>query len=1291
MADTQFMGYRGGFVVCNGDENLLFNYTAASGSPMRVQRSASTVFQIENGGELSISPNTNFATLPALKLSYSAAASYPFLQLYDSNLGAVAANFAAATAGTGYVATITTTVDATSATAAALKVVADTGSATPVNRLFSFGYTDNLDAYQETLYASALGKLYLKNDLLWAASGNIGESAQNRPSNVYAATSVVGGGTAIKENELSIGPTSAITNKSITALQTGTNDPFVRFTVGSGWQFSNNGVDVLDFGTSTITDWDSLYDADQTLTIDGNPLTFTQSATTGIGFVVEKTIANADSPVMKVQATSTTFAQPLFNLTTNGTQEALVVYRNANGTSTTPLATFQNVYAADSYPILKLVSGSGGAKLIDAYLTTTPKFNVDTNGVVALNKIYDVNNGGLTFYHQSDNSTMGFGDSTFTNRTNFSFYVKNGLFQVNNASNKSGNFYAYTAGVLFDCSGHITNTAAGNITTTSGSSFAMTLTGGSSGATLTAVGGHVNVTAPAGRDVVVTATNNASSDIFLSAHGSSIQFNSTAAGETSLDGGLPQNIIGAVNTAYDTAVTSGLTTLDGAYNNFSGAGTVTIDAGDLTWRIQSVYDFVIDDGTNVYLTTDGANTKMYVGSASVRTELGPIDGNIVFTTGVATRGIYAPTAGSLDIEISSATGSGDILITSAGDTKLSGSSVTLYNSVGAATYGVLTGTNSYFKVAGYFQTLADGIAAWPGTASATGIAVDGNALEFINTGSSALLQGVSVKVDGGTGTTILENDKWSMSVGTDGLATITPDSANTQDIVKINNPLADFYGIKITPTGTNTNPAYQRGIYSQGQLYVYGTTATSLTGDYWFGVNCSFSSTGTGLGAGEEVAGFYALLSGDADDAADYYGASVTLGGSKGSGSYSAFVANGGWDYALTGIGRIAHTISGATGWTGNQVILDTQFTSSGISTTNLYGHRIYIGNNAGDSSATYYGLHLSTTSNTAFTKYGIYLDGNWRYGIQSTSGLHVLSRTNGTWSGFGPVLTVQNLNASGDAGPSLYALNSSTAGTAVNVSSNNVGMTLSASSTGIAATAPVNSFVRSNASSTSATSVVTIDNQDADASGGVAAALTVANTYSSTSSKVLELDSAYSSSTEGTRRAITLVSSKTNQREIQMISGTSMNATGSVDWYYYGLWSTQSFSYWDSVNPGTGGDTLHVPLVLPHRSTINSITVWCYFVGTGNATETNRTRVTLFYKRYDQSIAFTNLAQGYFGTGTGNQSLTLSSISAAVDETINHYFLEIRGPIAAGRTTIRFLGGYYSYSIDDLGVAPGY
>ncbi len=312
MANKTPVWYEAGFGVYGGDDTIHHLYTDGSGNILTLDKTsaANTVFEVKNAGEARIRSVTG-ASSPALEIDGLSSQTFlkvdddensdhilsVYKEIEDIPTNAWSVNFKLRDSGTPQNADV------------ALRLVHDIQTNSPPQgaNLLSMGYTNATEVYQELFRFEQSGDAYLMGssgaDLLWDTDGggSIGGSAANRPANVYADTSMVGGGTVVQAQTVQLGP-AADNDKTLTALQSATS-PYIKYVNGSGkWQFSNDGVTPLDFGTSAVLSWDDLYALDQSLTIDGSVLTFTQTATTGTAFKVTRNLSssNTDSPIMDV-------------------------------------------------------------------------------------------------------------------------------------------------------------------------------------------------------------------------------------------------------------------------------------------------------------------------------------------------------------------------------------------------------------------------------------------------------------------------------------------------------------------------------------------------------------------------------------------------------------------------------------------------------------------------------------------------------------------------------------------------------------------------------------------------------------------------------------------------------------------------------------------------------------------------------------------------------------------------------------------------------------------------------
>jgi len=180
-----------------------------------------------------------------------------------------------------------------------------------------------------------------------------------------------------------------------------------------------------------------------------------------------------------------------------------------------------------------------------------------------------------------------------------------------------------------------------NIGTTIAKTIAIGNTTGATALDFDAGTGGVSINATAGGDIALTVASDAASDVTFAAHGSgAIPFNSATAGQTTLNGSLPQNVIGAINTIF---------------TGSSSAGVVSnaVTAGAALAIGQCVYTTTTDDRVDVTdVSTDTAASE-FIG---------------ICTTAAASAGdpVTVATQGLIDVQVEAATYvSGDAIYLSA--------------------------------------------------------------------------------------------------------------------------------------------------------------------------------------------------------------------------------------------------------------------------------------------------------------------------------------------------------------------------------------------------------------------------------------------------------------------------------------------------------------------------------------------------------------------------------------------------------------------------------------------------
>ena len=422
--DRSIMYFDGGFKVVGGNDTIWNNITTTSLNVMRFERSGEDVFTLANFGELKVSP-TSSATSAALDVQ-GYPANQDLFRLYDKNVGEDVLKVTKTDTASGWaVNMVLRNEDGPQATDEALRLTHDVQSDTPqaAASLLSMGYTGASPTftYAEMFKFVQGGSFYLMKstgaNILWDTDGggSIGASGATRPANVYAATTVNAAGSVLKTNAVDLGPAAA-TDKTITALQSGSS-PYIKYVNGSGkWQFSNNGVDVLDFGTSNVATWDDLYASDTNnnvlrISTQNEPLTIQQIATKGNALKVTRNLAggSTDAPVALIENANGTDDQAALNIESSSGGPAIDVNFPA-----APLQT----------PGLK-VSNSG-----------TERFRVTNSGTMLLTPANYPGAPALDIPFYTDDAATGI-------RLTFTGTGDNDLLQIN--GNAGGCYYKVTA------------------------------------------------------------------------------------------------------------------------------------------------------------------------------------------------------------------------------------------------------------------------------------------------------------------------------------------------------------------------------------------------------------------------------------------------------------------------------------------------------------------------------------------------------------------------------------------------------------------------------------------------------------------------------------------------------------------------------------------------------------------------------------------------------------------------------------------------------------------------------
>lgn len=486
--------------------------------------------------------------------------------------------------------------------------------------------------------------------------------------------------------------------------------------------------------------------------------------------------------------------------------------------------------AKSGYTTLEANSGSGG--LIVAQGTPgsaltlksgtisggTTVFNALTNGLVQLYQGGGVvSTGNISFYSGSDSTlTLGKSDQNQT----IQFYPGSaGSMTINSIGNYNGTFLAYVSSYTLRASG------ASYLQTSSGA------------LDMTAEGGAITITSQGVSNK--TTIRSMSSFVEFYSNGTTVAVNGTG-GEQALNTSST-NLIGAIN-EVNTGMTG--TTLDVAYNNSSGASTINVDNGSVTWLTSSTYKHIIS-GSGITSTKSIADVTAASGALTASQIL---TGHSISISGHAFDNSTAQLIGQqLSVTPNSSTAS-------MYGTKIGSGWTYGLHSASVGAFEVSTATTALTlcqaNASGKFLNLRDGTIS-SGTDRFTVLKTGDTSLE-VNSSSAAL-----TLAQNGAGNTLLLKDG-TLSGGTDvyaisdvGYVTHTPIDptasyvANTITVVNggLSTAKSTFSGLVVDITG-HANDNLHTLVPSCGFLagYTQGDAPTAMTagfaagGDWYFGM-----------------------------------------------------------------------------------------------------------------------------------------------------------------------------------------------------------------------------------------------------------------------------------------------------------------------------------------------------------------------------------------------------------------------------------------------------------------------
>lgn len=1157
-------------------------------------------------------------------------------------------------------------------------------------------------------------------------------------------------------------------------------------------------INELDSGLGAIT-WDDIYDNDQSLTIDGTPLTFTQTSTTGIGFGVARnqSAANTDSPIVKIRnyATAAIDDQPalqclyednagmagdnvktiegaftsvagvtggnvkvfntLLSLNAGDTGGTLYGYF-ADGSTTGSWTSYgfyadtdwtYGLYSAAKSHVEDSLSGTESINILNAVVTASA---ARTSGDA-------INYRAQLIPHASDTSDAsyygfyGVGSATGSGRKYAFFSDENWSYGL------YSNAQVYAKDTL---SGSESITVVDSIVEasaqrTSGDAIAhraIINPNASDLATAYYYGFHAqgSVTGSAIKRAFYADANwsyglyslapVSVNNIGISGAGWTI---SSIVGSTNgLNGTLYGQIISLSESATDTGAIRGLSlnlTPDGSATNTTYGLYADADWDYGIYSDSKIHTQLLSQSAsaNVYNAVVTANgiTGTIIGYNFLLSESATDSGGIygayfditpdvsasntkraLYVTSDWDYGIYSASPGIFQqtLTSSSAFEQFSIHLTSGGNT---GNEVALLDI--SLTGNVGDSGPTYYGINLAAASISSG--------SAIGVHVDSDWTYGLYSHSKSLVSVATIpagekcfEVIAGTlaaGSIGLAVDATSVGLTSSGLAamevSLTGSASDTAGYLNgIVVSYTDGGGTPDATRGIYIGATWDYGIYSGSKIYVASDAPSGIGATGHWSV-CSRVDPATSLASNDEVAAYYADLRDNVSDdsSAIYYGLYIETTDLGAANKRGIFVDTT-WpadQYATMIYSGIHYWEEDFGSVVGNTTFVN--FTLSGLLNSSIEGRclnlELFPDVNQSDGSS-WYGVRAymgNANANDTVGSFAFRANANWHYGLYVDNNLSIQQAPNeGT-------VHVESLSSSAITSSNYYGYSyyhtrhaSDTAGelhsfyaqanNAVLLGSGLVIYGFEAGNKcniGMLSKAETNLFQRVNAEWTSTTTpVVYIDNAN---TSNDTAALCVASAATGAASKCLEISHSYAGgNTEDTRRALVFTSAQTNRRASNIYTWTPAGSSATTnDWYLYHATpgASQPSSYWLPATT-SGEESLLAPIVVPHNSILQTVVIYIYLAGTAPAAG-SRVKAHLYEKAYSQQVTNVRIATGEVGTGTGVQTITLSSIAHTIDNRYNSYFIEIENASASGYSTVRAYGIYYVYDVTDFAAACGY
>ena len=1043
--------------------------------------------------------------------------------------------------------------------------------------------------------------------------------------------------------------------------------------------------------------WDDIYDNDQSLTIDGNPLTFSQTSTTGVGFTVTRALsaANTDSPLVQIynapsdaiddQPALQSYYQDVFGMASGTITVSQAGFESAVGVTGGYVKLYSAAFAPDGTDTGGTVYGFHADGSVTGDWTTYGFYSDDgwDYGVYSLSKSYfkDTTSGSTSLVVVDSIPTA----SAAMSGGNVIAYLAQ---IVPHASDTSGadyyGFYALgsTVGSAIKHGLYADDEWDYGIYSLSPGYIARTdLTGADNGFSVIATSAGLGGGGNEANLINLSFTEDASDADVV--NGVKITYTTAGGANTTKAFNVDDNW--DYGFYSESRTYTKLEDVSSASNIYDAVATTSTLSNTLVG-----YNFSVTESATDSAAIYGAYFALTPNGSASNTKRG------VYVDGNWDHGFYSSSPNYVDLDsVSASVDASTVDIASAGmsSTLIKGVKVDYAGHASDIATAVIYG----------FSAESDST----GSATKEAFYADGNWTHGIYSLSPGYfgdvvdvdLNGITSSVDAVTADIASGG---SSSVQLKGVKSIFAGHASDIATAEVRG-----FSAETDTTGSATKEAFYadanwtHSLYGLSRAYVASSAANGVGSTGHWSVYSSVSPT-TNLAPNDEVSAYTANITDSASDGGAFYYGLYVKTTDNGPASKRGIYFDTAWpaDHYATWINSGLHYWGEDFGTvTGNTDYLNLNL--SGLLNSTNEGRCINL-NITPDSSQADSSRWIAVranmsngNANDAIGSIAFQANDNWHYGlyidndlskqqaygtvrIDSTSSSAITTAT--TYYG---VYQYHTRHASDTNGllNCFYVQTDSQSGS-LNVQAFVAGDSCNA---GVYSEAETSAFIRQSGDWTSsAAAVLNAANND---SSNNQAALYVSAAATGSSGKCLEINHSYDGgNTEDTKRAIIFSSAQTNLRMVN-IAAAQPDRSGDASGADYYLVGDSTYLYWT----GTSIDNnlyLTFPINLPHGATVVGYRIRSYGGG-GTATGTNLPMGVL-YRKPHLSTTYTTLNTAY-APSTGTDWINSGTISVAVDNTSYMYGIRFRNVATGATAAASVYGVEVTYEITDFAAACGW